>query len=254
MQKVMTGICILLLIAIGWVWVRSYHVYDHFIYLRRQPIFYRSVVMWGLTSDMGRCRFEWEEFETPIAEGFAHGTEAAFVWNGDQTFMNKLGFGWGSGQNVLIQGQNISYESVVVPFWGMAAAVLALPPASWVIARRRRRKQAAGAAPRRSWVDHPQLRPLVTPLIALIFALLAGFCAVVSAIDLVIMLAGLVPPQFLFFVLPVVMSVVTVRLWRLRRRLKRRNAGLCETCGYDVRASESGMCPECGTVIPASTS
>jgi hypothetical protein len=48
-------------------------------------------------------------------------------------------------------------------------------------------------------------------------------------------------PVFLFLVLPA--SAVAVRSVRRRRR---RNRGLCERCGYDLRGSVSGRCPECG--------
>lgn len=58
----------------------------------------------------------------------------------------------------------------------------------------------------------------------------------------------LVVPLGLFLLIPVVSLKPFLAA---RRRRLRRARGLCETCGYDLRATTSGRCPECGATSPA---
>lgn len=57
------------------------------------------------------------------------------------------------------------------------------------------------------------------------------------------------PIGFLIIIIALVPISSTVRR-RKGRRQSRIDAGLCEHCGYDLRAS-TNCCPECGTPIPA---
>lgn len=53
-----------------------------------------------------------------------------------------------------------------------------------------------------------------------------------------------------YWAVVLVLSVAPARLtFRLVRERRRRRAGRCTACGYDLRAS-AGRCPECGTVAP----
>jgi hypothetical protein len=55
-----------------------------------------------------------------------------------------------------------------------------------------------------------------------------------------------------YFLLTTVAAIPLLRLlWSNRRR---RIAGLCRQCGYDLRAHRPGdRCPECGTFVPATS-
>ena len=50
------------------------------------------------------------------------------------------------------------------------------------------------------------------------------------------------------WVLVVLVAAPTLWLWRCDRR---KQPGLCITCGYDLRGADHKVCPECGAALPA---
>ncbi len=59
-----------------------------------------------------------------------------------------------------------------------------------------------------------------------------------------------VAPHWFFALLFAVLPAV--RLRSILRTRRRNRVGLCQHCGYDLRATpQGGRCPECGTSIPS---
>lgn len=55
-----------------------------------------------------------------------------------------------------------------------------------------------------------------------------------------------------WFVIALSLPLPALAMWRARRRAverRRRTAGLCTACGYDLRAT-ADRCPECGAPVP----
>jgi hypothetical protein len=56
---------------------------------------------------------------------------------------------------------------------------------------------------------------------------------------------GVIVPLWMPVVATALLPAARAGLWWRRRKLRRREAGLCPSCGYDLRASPE-RCPECG--------
>ena len=62
----------------------------------------------------------------------------------------------------------------------------------------------------------------------------------------------LIPYWFLILLTSILPALFAFRTHRARVREKRSHLGLCQTCGYDLRATPD-RCPECGSPIPQIT-
>ena len=61
---------------------------------------------------------------------------------------------------------------------------------------------------------------------------------------------GAIVPLWIITVLTLVTPAVwSARWYRARRRQRRRRAGLCPDCAYDLTGNVSGACPECGRQV-----
>src|SRR5579871_3605137 len=205
------------------MWVRSYRAFDFVQYSNTNTISHVNL-SYGITSDKGKCKIGWVETNSFAPRGFMHSSGNPFDWTGEMTFWNRIGFGWGSAKDQFVEGQHVSYQSILFPYWGVVALGAGVPSARrwWNVRRRTSIKNPF--APKRvtgTWVRNPRISPLVTPVILLSVGLVLGFFAVCGAIDLIMMAFGLIRPEFGLVIVTLVLGYVTRAVRRLRRRVKR---------------------------------
>jgi hypothetical protein len=256
-RKLAAILSVVIFVLVIAAWVRSYRVYDQIVYAFGRPVD-MTCTMYALTSSSGRCRFGWQDGNVVLADGFGHGSGPAFHWTGPPSFWNQIGFGWGSGENLWAQGKHYSYESLLIPYWALAAVFAVVPIWQIALARRRKKQRALAASGisnqsvsrRGSWLDSGFAKQLVTPITVLSCALISGFCAITGILNLAMMAFRLIAPELMMAPITVLLALSTFGLWRLRRRVQRAKAGqsgFCMACGYSLTGNISGICPECGS-------
>jgi divalent metal cation (Fe/Co/Zn/Cd) transporter len=107
------------------------------------------------------------------------------------------------------------------------------------------------------------MRPFLTPVTIMAFAVFAVFFAILGFLASIFELCrywGLVPrypgdsqvkpfDAVMVALIATLSALVAILLFRFRRRLQRRLRGECVVCGYSMTGNLSGVCPECGTAL-----